>query len=842
MAANVERICSEIEVPVVDQAGVEINMAAGYADLSPQVIRNTPLGELFPGELVVVIDWLAMDGKKPSVEELQVPVVFDGKKYHGAYGWGSMVKMGKTIGLTKDIGQDAGMFKFVEDGVRLKRWLLAEGVWGGFRADDLRVLVVEPGEIIDGLPVEDGFGYIADDLAVAGHNGHGSIHLGGSRDSSQFWQFVPWMKPVRELCEPILFERMVALSDPMTRALTGSEFQEGKKRWLDLDEQMVYHPYVANALARQGQDLFYRSATTVPTGAQVRVAVPAMPGVETVATTEDIIAWRYPIDQNGTVRPIEGIDTPEMQAEIERVEALETIQFSMSSRTFFASGVFGVVPRSQLSGADIIICSENIKLAVEGVKNARKRLGVRVEDGIVVTFCQWWSAGSAISINAEWYKRVQGGDYDGDLETIIQIHQEDVDWAPVAEELAAVPVGTTPKLRKSKQVLAKEDNRAKMVVNCMENLVGFACNLRDTTFMTDDREAVARRLGWSSEGAMDAALNFYIKCGTDGHKSGVLYRRRRVQGRWKDFPVTLTELMQELGRLQSTMLRVFGVVCPWARWKGDDYMFRHQIPKVVTCQAELEEMRPDDAKMAVRWWMNGTVAEVARITLPSIEASIEHQISARPLTHYLEWAPKVSEDTFEVAKSLQIAYNIRVKRVNFTDADGVRSFKAGCVERFKAAAETLDVSEAELGYALWRAAHGARSKTAGAGSVFLSCPDVAEHIIADRPGKNDRAKSEETVVLGLGFNLLSPPPSWAGEVEIREVWQSRGGKRVARKALIPIDTQEFAFRPKGVGSPWPLDMIGVVAADQIQPEEGCYLLDLRQLGPKSWAGVFSPLG
>ena len=381
-----------------------------------------------------------------------------------------------------------------------------------------------------------------------------------------------------------------------------------------------------------------------------------------------------------------------------------------------------------------------------------------------------------------------------------------------------------------------------MVVNCMENLVGFACNLRDTTLMVEGRGAVAKQLGWSSEQAMDAALNFYIKCGTDGHKSGILYRRKKVQGRWKNFPVTLTELMKELGRLQSTMLRVFGIVCPWARWDNDDYMFRHQIPKVVTCQAELEEMQPDDAKMAVRWWMDGTIAEIARITLPSIEAAIEHQISARPLTHYLEWAPKVSETVFEVAKSLQVAYNIRVKRVNFTDTDGVRSFRAGCVERFKAAVEALKVPETELGYALWRAAHGARSKTAGAGSVFLSCPDVAEHIITDRPGKADCLKSEETVVVGLGFNLLSPPRSWEGEVEIREVWQSKQNKRIARKALIPIDTQGLTFKPKGAGSAWPLDIIGVVAVDQVQPEEGCYLLDLRQLGPKSWAGVFSPLG
>jgi len=202
----------------------------------------------------------------------------------------------------------------------------------------------------------------------------------------------------------------------------------------------------------------------------------------------------------------------------------------------------------------------------------------------------------------------------------------------------------------------------------------------------------------------------------------------------------------------------------------------------------------------------------------------------------------VSEETFEAAKGLQVAYNIRVKRVNFTDTDGVRSFRAGCVERFKAAVSALNVSETELGYALWRAAHGARSQTAGAGSVFLSCPDVAEHIITDRPGKSNQARSEETVVVGLGFNLLSPPRNWEGEVEIKEVWQSKGNKRIARKALIPIDTQGFAFKPKGASSPWPLDMIGVVAADQVQPEEGCYLLGLRQLGPKSWAGVFSPLG
>ena len=62
-------------------------------ELETRELHNVPMVELFPGEPVCIIDWLA-EGKQPTEADVTVPVTIDGEVFHGDYTWGSAVKRG----------------------------------------------------------------------------------------------------------------------------------------------------------------------------------------------------------------------------------------------------------------------------------------------------------------------------------------------------------------------------------------------------------------------------------------------------------------------------------------------------------------------------------------------------------------------------------------------------------------------------------------------------------------------------------------------------------------------------------------------------------------------------
>lgn len=110
-----KQLKNSVTMPVVDRFGYLVET---------QEYRNSPLAELYPDEQVILIQWTAEhDNTRPSVEELMMPVEFNGKNFYGAYAWGSAVKRGITLGLTRDFPHTDGPVKLVEDGQRVGRWL-----------------------------------------------------------------------------------------------------------------------------------------------------------------------------------------------------------------------------------------------------------------------------------------------------------------------------------------------------------------------------------------------------------------------------------------------------------------------------------------------------------------------------------------------------------------------------------------------------------------------------------------------------------------------------------------------------------------------------------------------
>ena len=119
-----EQLKNKFTMPVIDRFGYF---------LENQEYRNTPLAELFPQEDVALIQWIAEGSNvRPSVDDLQAPVEYKDKQYYGCFAWGSAVKRGFTIGMTHDFPREYGPVKLVEDGQRVGRWLMSQGIFGGF--------------------------------------------------------------------------------------------------------------------------------------------------------------------------------------------------------------------------------------------------------------------------------------------------------------------------------------------------------------------------------------------------------------------------------------------------------------------------------------------------------------------------------------------------------------------------------------------------------------------------------------------------------------------------------------------------------------------------------------
>ena len=234
------------------------------------------------------------------------------------------------------------------------------------------------------------------------------------------------------------------------------------------------------------------------------------------------------------------------------------------------------------------------------------------------------------------------------------------------------------------------------------------------------------------------------------------------------------------------------------------------------------ELQNGQLKNAIWHWMDGTVAEICKITLPTLNAVLEEPIKVRPLTEYRKWAMIVQPEEIEHARQFQGWYNSLVTRVNFEDPSEIISFRAAVQAEVKERGKTSDPWT--FANALWYVAHSARSHENQAASVFIAFEDFALDITKDKPGQ----EISSIIVTGVHYQV----PNFEGgtfRVRIQEVETEKYGKRLIRKVICgPVPGQ--IVKDKSL----PNDLIGFIAMNVDQPEVGSYLATLMPLGHKSW--------
>lgn len=817
------KLNNSLSLPVIDRFGYLLDV---------RELKNTAAAELWPKEPVVQIQWTA-DNQRPTVEELMQTIEYNGKTYHGHFAWGSAVKRGQTIGLTRDFPHEEGPVTMVEDGQRVGRYLYAAGIFGGFKGD-ITVGIEKPHALLPCGPVEDGFGYIrrrgAEKFASKQR-----VSLGTSRDNWTYWQRLPWEK-IKDEMTPVILEAATDASDPSKMLWAASHSFEQKQELVKLDMGMIEHPFVAAALNRSSQSYFARLCSSVHLGGQYRIAVP---------TTAETVCWpdhhgkialdRSPIDSNGSIQAVEVEPYP---AEEERIGNLEVIQVTIASKQFMSKGCLGIVDDDLLE-YDVVICSEDIKMVSSDIGRLGdvRKLSELVVRNAVVPFLMVWDAQSIVGVNAEWAKDRMGLDHDGDAVRLVDCAEYPMLWQTIKD----LPEGETPKLPKSKRLIAIKDQRPEMIYKSMVNLVGQATNVAGSTFMLADRSLLASQLGYKSVNALDNRLNYFIKVGTDGFKTDV----------------DQAAVAKEIAIVQDSIQKLFGHGATWTRWDGDQIAFCRDIPRVILAvvkpdQTDLvyfdidnqpvsrkvapakvaryivygqdEPIVLDERQLKIAIWplQDGTVAQIARIAIPFIQPNWLESVPIRPLTGFRKWAPEVPE-LAEAAEQAQFWFNARVTRVNWTDPKDVAQFKADWNERL----DQWKGDTWEKACALWHVAHSSRGKDATAASVFLGFPEECTKIIAEKPGD----KVKEIMLTGLSYQLPRFVRGELKDIQVVDVVTIKGGKKIIRRCVVGDVAGQVA--PKD--ATMPRNLIAFVAANTDQPECGQYKkIVVQPFGNSSW--------
>ncbi|HUV93298.1 MAG TPA: hypothetical protein VMX14_00525, partial [Anaerolineae bacterium] len=754
---------------------------------------------------VHIVDWLTKK-QLPKVAEIMRPIMFGGKAFCGYYGWGSAVKQGQTLLMETDLLAEIGLLREAERGIMAGRMLLGQGTFGGLKGT-LRIRVVESGTMVGDYPIADGHSLIKRSLAELGRKNENVIDLENRRanQSYAFWQRIPWSPELEAELWPVIDDTLrSAAQDGLWDFSNGPSWDE-KKFLLDgLDESttdlMGRHPYIAQAWSDARADYLTRVATSVFIETLIRVAVPTT--ASTVALQGRWAVHRWPNDSNGSTQAVEA-DAD--QNEIDRVARMEVIQYTIASHRLMAKGCFGVVEDELLEGVDVVLSLDDIKMRVEALDGLAH--GDVIELDTVVTFNQWFGAGSAVGVNPEWVKDLQGADFDGDLEFLMSLAKYPVLFDAIR---GRVP-GQTPKLEKSHSPL---EMRPKMITNSMRNLVGFASNVASTTFAVADRVFLAKQMGLRDEAHLNEVLNWFIKVGTDGFKT----------------MVDLFKVERSLSRFQGQLIKLLGKGAPWCRWPND-WAFARDVPDWLPDTVGEYRRLPDEKKdNNIPKSFDGTVGQILRLTLPSLRAAMPEcgPVQINTLSTYRHWARPVPEHLADSIHQLQLEFNARVHRVVFEWPEDVQAFKEWWHNAVAQWMAEMDASAEAACNALWREAHSSRSGEATAASVFMVFPEQCKEIILHKPGY-EKAKSE-CLVVGLDYAFNESPMHLVAEVEICEFEQIRQNKRLIRRVLVGN-----APGQKDPNAPYPKGMLGMVEVTSVQPELGVYLAEFVRTGHgKAW--------
>jgi hypothetical protein len=190
---------------------------------------------------------------------------------------------------------------------------------------------------------------------------------------------------------------------------------------------------------------------------------------------------------------------------------------------------------------------------------------------------------------------------------------------------------------------------------------------------------------------------------------------------------------------------------------------------------------------------------------------------------------RVPEKLLASAKNIQDWYNARAKRTNWADAKSINELKTAFDARLKEWMDDERIDRMTAASALWRVAHSSRSGDASGASVFIGFYDECLKIVAEKPGLKG---SLRTVVTGIHYQVPGLREATL-EGEIVDVAVNIRGKRVIRKALVAqVDGQLQPQDPQ-----FPANMIGIIAVNADQPQNGTYTISIKQTSQSAWTAT-----
>jgi len=821
-------------VPVVDRYGKLIEWRTIYQPPFPfifpdqaepeRLVKEGRIGYVLHG--VVVIDYrrYAEQPKddrflRPTQNELIAGVEYNGDKFYPYY-WGSGVKRGVILGFKSDFLK----LEKLEQSVYGARYLLASS--GGYHGatvasvnyGDLKIGILPEGGFVDGAGwVADGFGFVSA-KAAACMNTIKPIELGKSKPSAQLAQWISTENGAWDEIQQLIGDQFQRMASPdedgrwtadRFMAQTGMLTDE-RAELIEINPDMAKHPFIVDLPASTFAEAWARLATSIPFDAKTKVAIP-IPGDRLVMNgATGKYGWvRYPLD-GPTIQAGEIERRPEYEEYLNR----ELVQYTLAGVSemghVFAKGIMSVVP--DLGEFDAIICSEDIKIADVGIKKAREYDHFTVSKGGLF-YMSRYAKGSAVGLDPEHFKIHQGGDFDGDMVSVFNL-----DGLPyIYDQIKAMDIGfETVKVKKTytKFKSGEMAKRAELIHSNMVNLVGIASNLMSADLSIGDLDLVATKLGYHSKEKLLYNHNRAIKEGTDGFKS------------FLDLETTVKNMMAD----QSQFVFSFGALPPFQAWVKGGWAFVHDVPRVGFDESWDDEHK----KYCLPSVFQGTVAKIARLTLPAIRQAYRNIVCINMLSYYRDMVLRPSREYREHAKALQNLFNVTIKRpssaLDDEDGTGWQQLKSECQQYASEYIEQHGLNRGMLARALWHYAHD--RKTGRAASVFFMFPDECRDIL-----KAGVVGQDETVIMvsGLGYQLDNPPHTAEWNVTVTTAPVTEKGRLVIRSVLCGnVHGQKPARKP------YPHNMLAVVTKESTQPEPGRYTARFEQFSPKAWRVRLSP--
>ncbi len=741
------------------------------------------------------------------------PVVFNGKKFYRHFAWGSAIKRGISLAMTRDFFAEAGILRFREDAYRMSRAYLPNST-AGVRGK-LRVKMVAEGEDIAGMgPIGDGFGYVRQSMLDSLAPRFGKIDMGEWGNSYSFMQRFTLDQPLMKELMPHIeagLEEVSLDNEDFAHTLLRQGMDVGTKTRFAGVEHMASHPWMAETLATKRADRMMRIATTGGFGMSGGVFVPTksdtliLPGNRFDKAGEYIIT-RYPVDGPGSIRVIEAVNEG---PEAERVAAMEVVQYTLTNEFSHSfKGLLGAAPDEAFTGDyadyDLIVCVEDIKLCDCWTDESKivKEPDSFVFDDAVLSITQWYNPGSMFGVPFKLAKDLNA-DYDGDTGGIIEGKKHPV----MLKQAQALPQYRNPKLPKTKTVTIPGESRAKAALLSMANIVGIATNVVSTVLAVTDQVYMAERLGFGGEEEMHEFFMYAIKLGTDIFKTSADYR----------------PTLKRLGQI-NTKLGKLKVKAPWTGWRDDDTAFRNKIPMVGTPEDDWTEWEIANAVMPHgknRNKQDNLISYIARLALPKME--LPPLVAVMPLSYFRDWAVAAGDQgLFDDIRTLMRMYGREIRKIDWNDGDGWQNFESRWQQAIEYVIARKGYDRAEFANAMWFRSHSEqRMSEVGklASAVFVGMPDEAYDIAVNKPGLDTMPAERNVCVTGLKFQLPAHSQAqleFSCPVKVVVFDDVRSGTPLVRAGLVAGQPLNGQVQPKL--NHYPRNMVGLInLADNVIP-------------------------